>query len=90
MPRKPLIAGNWKMHTTRDEARRLAAAIRDGAAGVDGVDVLICPPFTSLPAAAEELAGSPVKLGAQNVFYEETGAFTGEVSPPMLTAPRLR
>jgi triosephosphate isomerase len=86
MPRKPLIAGNWKMHTTADEARRLAASIRDAAAGSEGVDVLLCPPFTSLPAAAEELAGSPIKLGAQNVFYEDTGAFTGEVSPPMLKA----
>ncbi len=84
MPRKPLIAGNWKMHTTADEARRLAAAIRDAVAGAEGVDILLCPPFTSIPAAAGELAGSPIKLGAQNVFYEETGAFTGEVSPPML------
>ncbi|HUV87972.1 MAG TPA: triose-phosphate isomerase [bacterium] len=86
MVRKPFIAGNWKMHTTAEEARRLARTVRDGAAGVEDVDVLLCPPFTSLAAAAEELAGSAVKLGAQNVFYEETGAFTGEVSPPMLTA----
>jgi triosephosphate isomerase len=86
MPRKPLIAGNWKMYTTADEARRLAASIRDGGGDTEGVDVLLCPPFTSLPAAAEELAGSAIKLGAQNVFYEETGAFTGEVSPPMLAA----
>jgi triosephosphate isomerase len=86
MLRKPFIAGNWKMHTTAEEARQLARAVRDGAAGVEDVDVLLCPPFTSLAAVAEELAGSPVKLGAQNVFYEEKGAFTGEVSPPMLTA----
>ncbi len=86
MSREHLIAGNWKMHTSAEEARRLAAAIRDGAAGAEGVDVVLCPPFTSLPAAAQELAGSPIKLGAQNVFYEEAGAFTGEVSPPMLKA----
>jgi triosephosphate isomerase len=86
MLRKPLIAGNWKMYTTADEARQLARAVRDGAAGVENVEVLLCPPFTSLAAAAEELAGSAVKLGAQNVFYEESGAFTGEVSPPMLAA----
>ncbi len=86
MSRKPLIAGNWKMHITADEARQLARAIRDGVAGVDDVEVLLCPPFTSLAATAEELAGSAVKLGAQNVFYEDSGAFTGEVSPPMLVA----
>jgi triosephosphate isomerase len=74
------------MHTTADEGRALAAAIRDGAAGAEGVDVLLCPPYTGLVALAEELSGSPVKLGAQNVFYEEKGAFTGEISPPMLVA----
>ena len=86
MVRKPFIAGNWKMHTTAEEARQLARAVRDGVVGVENVDVLLCPPFTSLAAAAEELAGSAVKLGAQNVFYEEKGAFTGEISPPMLAA----
>jgi triosephosphate isomerase len=86
MLRTPLMAGNWKMHTAAADARALARAIREGAAGVDNVDVVICPPFTSLAAVAEILAGSPIKLGAQNVFYEEKGAFTGEVSPPMLTA----
>jgi triosephosphate isomerase len=86
MARKPFIAGNWKMHTTADEARNLARAIRDGAADASDVDVLLCPPFTSLVAAAEELAGSAVKLGAQNVFYEDKGAFTGEISAPMLAA----
>lgn len=74
------------MHTTAEEARELARAVRDRAAGVEDVDVLLCPPYTSLAAAAEELAGSAVKLGAQDVFYEEKGAFTGEISPPMLAA----
>jgi triosephosphate isomerase len=74
------------MHTTAEEARVLARAVRDGAAGVEGVEVLVCPPFTALAAVADELAASAVKLGAQDVFYEEKGAFTGEVSPPMLTA----
>ncbi|NIT35678.1 MAG: triose-phosphate isomerase [candidate division Zixibacteria bacterium] len=86
MARTPLIAGNWKMHTTAEEARALARAVRDGAAGVGDVEVVVCPPFTALAAVADELAASAVKLGAQNVFYEEMGAFTGEVSPPMLTA----
>ncbi|UCH77355.1 MAG: triose-phosphate isomerase [Candidatus Coatesbacteria bacterium] len=86
MPRTPLIAGNWKMYTTPEDARDLARAIRDGAAGVEGVDILVCPPFTSLAAVAEELAGTPLALGAQNMYYEETGAFTGEISPLMLAA----
>jgi triosephosphate isomerase len=74
------------MHTTAEEARELARAVRDGAAGVEHVEVLVCPPFTALAAVADELAASAVKLGAQDVFYEDKGAFTGEVSPPMLTA----
>lgn len=74
------------MHTTAEDARELARAVRDGAAGVDDVEVVVCPPFTALAAVANELAASAVKLGAQDVFYEEKGAFTGEVSPPMLTA----
>ena len=77
MPRTKLMAGNWKMHTTAEEARALAAAIRDGAEGAEGVGVLLCPPYTAIPAVAEELSASPIKLGAQNVFYEEKGAFTG-------------
>jgi triosephosphate isomerase len=74
------------MYTTPEEARDLARALRDGVAGVEGVDVLVCPPFTSLAAVAEELAGTPIALGAQNMYYEEQGAFTGEVSPLMLVA----
>jgi triosephosphate isomerase len=90
MARTPLIAGNWKMHGTADEGRKLAADVRDAAAGAQGVDVLVCPPFTALPAVAEELAGSAVMLGAQNAFYEDKGAFTGEVSPPMLASLGVR
>ncbi len=86
MPRTPFLAGNWKMYTTPEEARDLARALRDGVAGVEGVDVLVCPPFTSLAAVAEELAGTPIALGAQNMYYEDQGAFTGEVSPLMLVA----
>jgi len=74
------------MYTTPQEARDLARAIRAGAADVEGVDVLLCPPFTSLAAVAQELAGSPVALGAQHLYPEDQGAFTGEVSPPMLAA----
>jgi triosephosphate isomerase len=74
------------MYTTPEEARNLARALRDGVAGVEGVDVLVCPPFTSLAAVAEELADTPIALGAQNMYYEDQGAFTGEVSPLMLVA----
>jgi triosephosphate isomerase len=83
--RVPLVIGNWKMHGTVAEARDLAQAVRDGLKRLRGVDVAVCPPFTALAAVAETLAGSPVALGAQNCHWEERGAFTGEISPPMLT-----
>jgi len=83
--RRPFIAGNWKMHCGPSQARDLALAIRNGVLGSpDVVDVLVCPPFVSLAAAAEILAGSTVQLGAQNVFWEEKGAWTGEVAAAML------
>lgn len=80
MPR--LLAGNWKMHGTRAAARALAQAIRHAAA--PGVRAAIFPPFVHLADAAEALAGSPVVLGAQDLFWEAQGAFTGEVSGAML------
>jgi len=83
--RKPVIAGNWKMHKTLDEARALARAIRDGAgAGAEGREIVLAPPFTALTAVAEELKGGAATLAAQNVHWEDKGAFTGEVSAPML------
>ncbi len=82
--RKPFIAGNWKMHTTIEEAVALAQALRAELEGVTGCDVTICPPFPALAAVRESLAGSAIGLGAQNVHWEEQGAFTGEISPPML------
>lgn len=86
MAKTPLFAGNWKMHKTEEEARRLAAEVRAGLAAAAGGEVLLCPPFTALAAVREVLAGSSLKLGAQNAFYEPQGAFTGEVSAPMLAA----
>jgi len=83
--RIPFVVGNWKMHGTVAEARDLARAIRDGLKRPRGVEVAVCPPFTALAAVSEVLADSPVGLGAQNCHWEDTGAFTGEVSPPMLT-----
>jgi triosephosphate isomerase len=82
--RKPFIAGNWKMHKTLSEARELARALRAGLADPPAVDVAICPPYTLLSAMAQEIAGSPIKLGAQNVYCEPKGAFTGEIAPGML------
>ncbi|MGH2349749.1 MAG: triose-phosphate isomerase [bacterium] len=83
MARLPVIAGNWKMHKTTVEARALIAVLR-AATLPDGVEVVVCPPFTALAAAAEAVAGSAIRLGAQDVFWEVQGAFTGEISPAML------
>jgi len=84
MSRTPLIAGNWKMNTTIEEAVSLIKTMQPGLEKLRGVEKVICPPFISLMAARAIIGGSTVKLGAQNVFYEEKGAFTGEVSPAML------
>jgi triosephosphate isomerase len=82
--RVPLVVGNWKMHGGSRQARDLAQSLRDGLKRPRGVEVVVCPPFTALPAVAETLAGSAIGLGAQNCHWEDSGAFTGEVSPPML------
>lgn len=83
--RRPLVAGNWKMNLGPDEGAALVGELLPAVAGSTGsVDVVVCPPFTSLVAAATALKGSQVGLGAQNCHWEESGAFTGEVSPQML------
>ena len=82
--RTPLIAGNWKMNTTLPEAVRLAAEIRPLVAGVANVEILVCPPFISLSAVRDALQGSNVKTGAQNLHDKDSGAYTGEISAPML------
>ena len=79
------IVGNWKMNSTVDEARSLASAIRDGLAGISGVQVAVCPPFTSVQAVRSVLEGSGIGVGAQNMHHEASGAFTGEVSVEMVT-----
>ncbi len=78
------VVGNWKMYTTALEARRLARAIVDGLGIEDRVAVAVCPPFPYLAPVGEILKGSRVALGAQNLYPEKEGAFTGEVSPTML------
>jgi triosephosphate isomerase len=80
--RRPVIAGNWKMYKTAAQAEALAQAVREGASG--DVDVVMAPPFTALAAVAQVLRGSRVGLAGQNMHHEAEGAFTGEVSPPML------
>ena len=87
--RRILIAGNWKMNLTALEARALLAALRrdidrDAAALARDRDVLIAPPAVLIPAASQALAGASIALGAQNMHFEDQGAFTGEVSAPML------
>jgi triosephosphate isomerase (TIM) len=82
--RTPLIAGNWKMFTTADECVALCRALRELIDDIDGVDKAVCPPFPFLERAKAALDGSSIRLGAQNVHWEERGAYTGEVSPLML------
>jgi triosephosphate isomerase len=82
--RTPLIAGNWKMHKTLAEARELVAGLSDGLANIRGVEVLICPPFQLLFPMAKAVAGTRIMLGAQDAHEATHGAFTGEVSVPML------
>jgi triosephosphate isomerase len=85
MARTPIVAGNWKMNTNAQTARELVQAIREGGIdGVDGVEKVVCPPFVLLPVVAEACRGSSLRVGAQNMHWEEKGAFTGEVSPLML------
>lgn len=79
-----MIAGNWKMNTTVDDAVKLVKSMLPGLDKVGGIEKVICPPFISLAAIRDLIKGSSVKLGAQNVYYEEKGAFTGEISPLML------
>ena len=84
--RKAIIAGNWKMNNTRPEAKALLEAIKPLVANAEGkIEVVACVPFTNLETAVNVTAGSNVKIGAENVHFEEKGAFTGEISAPMLT-----
>jgi len=85
-PRRPLIAGNWKMYKTNAEAVQAAGAIKALTADEDRVDIMIAPSNTALSAVAEAINNSPIALGAQNVHWESEGAYTGEVSPQMLTS----
>jgi len=82
--RKPFIAGNWKMNTNSANAVSLAAGLVKELKGIDTVDVAVCPPFVYLQSVAAALSASNIALGSQNVYFEEKGAFTGEISCAML------
>lgn len=82
--RVPLIAGNWKMHATLDEAIKLVSYMRIELDKTESVEKVICPPFIFLVPLKDLVKGSSIRLGAQNMYFEEKGAFTGEISPAML------
>lgn len=82
--RAPMIAGNWKMNTTLAEAAALVREMKEGLERIAGVEKVLCPPFLSLSLVKELLQGSSIKVGAQNMYFEEQGAYTGEISPLML------
>jgi triosephosphate isomerase (TIM) len=86
MIRKKLIAGNWKMNKTASESVDLAQELVTAVGKVVDIDIVICPPFTSLESVGKTVDGSVVKLGAQNMHPETSGAFTGEIAAPMLRA----
>ncbi|MFK7800270.1 MAG: triose-phosphate isomerase [Anaerolineae bacterium] len=83
--RKPIIAGNWKMNMTAAEAVEFVNGIKNDLDQIDGVDVAFCPTAIVIPAVAEALSGTKVGVGAQNMHFEEKGAFTGELAPSMLS-----
>jgi triosephosphate isomerase len=82
--RKPIIAGNWKMYKTVSESMDLANLVKRGLSDVEDVDIVLCPPFTSLSDVHEVILETNIALGAQDVHWEKEGAFTGEISAPML------
>lgn len=84
MNRKPMVAGNWKMNKTLSEAAELLEALKPELMGIETVDLVVCTPYIDLPLANEILDGSNIKVGAQNLHWEASGAYTGEVSAPML------
>lgn len=82
--RTPIIAGNWKMHKTIGESIELADGLLRNLAGIDNVTIAVCPPFTALHAVGELTKGTDIKMGAQDMFWQASGAYTGMISPVML------
>lgn len=85
-PRKPLIAGNWKMFKTETEAENTAKILVEQVTDITDADIMIAPPFTALSTVSQVVVGTNVSLGAQNVYWENEGAFTGEISSAMLAS----
>ena len=88
--RRPIIAGNWKMYKTPSEAVDFVSRLREAAVDVQGVEIVVAPPFPALVPVKELLDGSSIGLAAQNMHWKPEGAFTGEVAPPMLAAAGCR
>jgi len=82
--RTPIMAGNWKMYKTAREATDTVRSLGEQVAGVTGVEVVVCPPFTALPSAVAAASGSRIAVGAQDCYWEKEGAYTGEISVAML------
>jgi len=82
--RRPFVAGNWKLYGTRPEAAKLASGLASSIGGIDGIDVAVCPPYTSLETVRAAITGTKLRLGAQDCAWEKEGAYTGEVSAWML------
>lgn len=82
--RKPLVAGNWKMNKNVEQARLLVAEMLPGLQAEPSVECVLCPPFPALMALAAQLAGTGIGLGAQNMYWESSGAYTGEIAPAMV------
>jgi len=90
MARKPVIAGNWKMYKTQQEARDFFAAFKPLVAGAAHCEIIVAPPFTALAASVEAAAGSAIAIAGQDVYWANEGAFTGEVAPRMLVEAGCR
>lgn len=84
MKRKKVIAGNWKLHKSNSEARQLANQIKIRSTNIKNVDIILCPPFTALTVVHEVVKGTSIGLGAQNMYWEKSGAFTGEINAEMI------
>lgn len=84
MKRKKVIAGNWKMHNANSEAQQLAGQIKIRTTEIKNTDIILCPPFTALTVVNDIIKSTPIALGAQNVFWEKSGAYTGELSTEMI------
>jgi triosephosphate isomerase len=82
--RTPIIAGNWKMHKTAAESVEFVRALRPALEPISGVERIVCPTFVALASVAAELTGSPIRVGAQNIHWEDKGAFTSQIAPGMI------